>query len=48
MGENGSVCNRVGGGPALYTGSPEGTGVLVAARGLDPLSTTAVLRSTWT
>ena len=37
----------VGGGPALYTGSPEGEGVLVTHRGSDPLSATTVLRLRW-
>jgi hypothetical protein len=38
----------VGGGPALYTRSPEGEGVLVTHRGEDPFAVTTVLRTTWT
>jgi len=37
----------VGGGPAIYTGSPEGEGVLVTHRGSDPFAVTTVLRTTW-
>jgi len=37
----------VGGGPALYTGSPEGEGVLVTHRGSDPFAVTTVLRTSW-
>ena len=37
----------VGGGPAVYTGSPEGEGVLVTHRGSDPFDVTTVLRTTW-
>jgi superfamily II DNA or RNA helicase len=37
----------VGGGPATYTGSPEGEGVLVTHRGSDPFAVTTVLRTTW-
>jgi superfamily II DNA or RNA helicase len=33
---------------ALYTGSPEGTGVLAAQRGDDPFSATTVMRLSWT
>ena len=38
----------VGGGPPLYTGSPEGEGVLVTHRGSDPFAVTTVLRTRWT
>jgi hypothetical protein len=37
----------VGGGPAIYTGSPEGEGVLVTHRGSDPFAVTTVLRTGW-
>jgi superfamily II DNA or RNA helicase len=37
----------VGGGPATYTGSPEGQGVLVTHRGSDPFAVTTVLRTRW-
>jgi hypothetical protein len=37
----------VGGGPAVYTGSPEGEGVLVTHRGSDPFAVTTVLRTQW-
>jgi hypothetical protein len=37
----------VGGGPAVYTGSPEGEGVLVTHRGSDPFAVTTVLRTSW-
>jgi len=37
----------VGGGPAIFTGSPEGEGVLVTHRGSDPFAVTTVLRTTW-
>lgn len=37
----------VGGGPAVYTGSPEGEGVLVTHRGSDPFDATTVLRVHW-
>jgi len=33
---------------ALYTGSPEGAGVLAAQRGEDPFSVTTMMRVTWT
>lgn len=33
---------------ALYTGSPEGAGVLAAQRGLDPFDVTTLLRVAWT
>jgi superfamily II DNA or RNA helicase len=37
----------VGGGAAVYTGSPEGEGVLVTHRGSDPFDVTTVLRTQW-
>lgn len=37
----------VGGGPATWTGSPEGEGVLVTHRGHDPFAVTTVLRVHW-
>ena len=37
----------VGGGAAIYTGSPEGEGVLVTHRGNDPFAATTVLRTSW-
>jgi hypothetical protein len=37
----------VGGGPAVYTGRPEGAGVLAACRGTDPWDVTSVLRRSW-
>lgn len=37
----------VGGGAAVYTGSPEGEGVLVTHRGSDPFDVTTVLRVQW-
>ena len=37
----------VGGGAAIYTGSPEGEGVLVTHRGVDPFAVTTVLRTSW-
>lgn len=37
----------VGGGPAVYTGSPEGEGVLATHRGSDPFALTTVLRAHW-
>lgn len=37
----------VGGSGLLYTGSPEGTGVLAAQRGADPFDITAVIRRHW-
>ncbi len=37
----------IGGGPALYTGSAEGAGVLAACRGTDAFSVTSVLRKSW-
>lgn len=38
----------VGGGEALYTGSPEGAGVLAAQAGADPFAVTSVMRRHWT
>ena len=38
----------VGGGPAVYTGSPEGAGVLAAQRGSDPFDVATVMRRHWT
>ncbi|MGI8645895.1 MAG: DEAD/DEAH box helicase [Nocardioides sp.] len=38
----------VGGGTALYTGSPEGAGVLAAQRGSDPFDVATVMRRHWT
>ncbi len=37
----------VGGGRALYTGSPEGAGVLAAQAGSDPFDVTTVMRRQW-
>ncbi|MEU0316549.1 DEAD/DEAH box helicase family protein [Nocardioides sp. NPDC006273] len=37
----------VGGAALLYTGSPEGAGVLAAQRGADPFDVTAVIRRHW-
>lgn len=37
----------VGGSALLYTGSPEGAGVLAAQRGADPFDVTAVIRRHW-
>jgi len=37
----------VGGGPAVYTGNPEGAGLLAACRGTDPWAVTAVMRRSW-
>ena len=37
----------VGGGRALYTGSPEGAGVLAAQAGTDPFDVTTVMRRQW-
>ena len=37
----------VGGGEAIYTGSPAGEGVLVTNRGSDPFDVTTVLRTQW-
>jgi hypothetical protein len=37
----------VGGGRAIYTGSPEGAGVLAGCRGTDPWAVSSVLRRSW-
>lgn len=37
----------VGGGPAVYTGGPEGAGALAASRGTNPLEAGSVLRLGW-
>ena len=37
----------VGGGQAVYTGSPAGAGVLATHRGSDPFDVTTVLRVQW-
>ena len=37
----------VGGGRTLYTGSPDGAGVLATHRGQDPFDVTCVLRRVW-
>ncbi|MFV0406321.1 MAG: DEAD/DEAH box helicase [Propioniciclava sp.] len=37
----------IGGGDALYTGSPEGAGILAAVRGSDPFAVTSVMRRQW-
>jgi superfamily II DNA or RNA helicase len=38
---------RVSPGPMLYTGSPEGTGILVAQHGDDPFDVTTQIRTLW-
>ena len=38
----------VGGGAAVWTGSPEGTGVLAAQQGSDPFDAVTVMRRHWT
>ena len=38
---------RVGPGTALWTGSPEGTGILAAQRGDDPFALTTQIRTLW-
>lgn len=38
----------VGGGEPLYTGSPEGQGVLAAQQGSDPFAASTVMRRQWT
>jgi hypothetical protein len=38
---------RVSPGEMLYTGSPEGTGILVAQRGDDPFDVTTQIRTLW-
>jgi hypothetical protein len=37
----------VGGGPAVYTGNPEGAGILAGCRGTDPWAVTSVQRRSW-
>ena len=37
----------VGGGEPVYTGSPEGAGVLAAQAGADPFDVTTVIRRHW-
>jgi superfamily II DNA or RNA helicase len=37
----------VGGGPAVYAGSPEGAGVIATHRALDPFDVTCVIRRVW-
>ncbi len=37
----------IGGGPAVYAGSPEGAGVVAAQRGVDPFDVTCVIRRVW-
>ena len=37
----------VGGGEPVYTGTPEGAGVLAAQQGADPFSVTSVIRRHW-
>ncbi|MCW2766269.1 MAG: hypothetical protein JWO11_2228 [Nocardioides sp.] len=37
----------VGGGEVVYTGSPEGTGVLAAQQGTDPFAASTVMRRQW-
>lgn len=39
--------DRVSPGPMLFTGSPEGTGVLAAQRGDDPFAVTTQIRTLW-
>ena len=39
--------SRVSAGDLLYTGSPEGTGILAAARGDDPFAITTRIRTLW-
>ncbi|WP_337191440.1 DEAD/DEAH box helicase family protein [Nocardioides flavescens] len=38
----------VGGGAPVFTGSPEGTGVLAAQQGSDPFAASTVMRRQWT
>ena len=38
---------RVSPGAVLYTGSPEGAGVLAAQRGDDPFAVTTQIRTLW-
>lgn len=37
----------VGGGPVVYTGNPEGAGILAANRGSDPFDVTTAMRTVW-
>ena len=37
----------VGGGEAVFTGNPQGAGILAANRGSDPFDVTAVMRTAW-
>jgi hypothetical protein len=39
--------SRVSPGEMLYTGSPEGTGILAAQRGDDPFAVTTQIRTLW-
>ena len=43
----GAWSDWVGGGPAVFTGSPEGAGALAASRGTHPGAATSVLRLSW-
>ena len=38
---------RVSPGPMLFTGSPEGAGILTAQRGDDPFAVTTQIRTLW-
>ena len=38
---------RVGPGAAVWSGSPEGTGILTAQRGDDPFALTTQIRTLW-
>ena len=37
----------VGGGEPVYTGSPEGQGILAAQQGTDPFAASTVMRRQW-
>jgi hypothetical protein len=37
----------VGGGQPVYTGSPEGQGILAAQQGTDPFAASTVMRRQW-
>jgi hypothetical protein len=37
----------VGGGDPVYTGSPEGQGILAAQQGTDPFAASTVMRRQW-
>lgn len=37
----------IGGGEAIYTRNPEGTGTLTACRGTNPMEMSSVLRTSW-